>query len=95
MADDVDEFEELPECEPAWVRLDRATVYRKKLLAAGYLPIPVNGKAPPIQGWSDIQATNGLIDRWADQYPIATNTGIITAAHASYRYRRPGSRRRR
>ena len=60
-------------------RLDRATVYRKKLLAAGYLPIPVNGKAPPIQGWSDIQATDGLIDRWADQYPSATNTGIITA----------------
>ena len=79
MADDVDEFEELPECEPAWMRLDRATVYRKKVLAAGYLPIPVNGKAPPIQGWSDVRATDGLIDRWADQYPGATNTGIITA----------------
>ena len=73
------EFEELPEHEPAWLRLDRATVYRKKLLAAGYLPIPVNGKTPPIQGWSDIQATDALIDRWADQYAIASNTGIITA----------------
>jgi hypothetical protein len=73
------EFEELPEREPAWLRLDRATVYRKKLLAAGYLPIPVNGKVPPIQGWSDIQATDALIDRWADQYASATNTGIITA----------------
>jgi hypothetical protein len=73
------EFEELPEREPAWLRLDRATVYRKKLLAAGYLPIPVNGKAPAIQGWSDIRATGPLIDRWADQYPSATNTGIITA----------------
>jgi hypothetical protein len=79
VTDDIDEFEELPECEPAWMRLDRATVYRKKLLAAGYLPIPVNGKAPPIQGWSDIQATDALIDRWADQYASATNTGIITA----------------
>jgi hypothetical protein len=55
------EFEEPPEREPAWLRLDRATVYRKKLLAAGYLPIPVNGKAPAIQGWSDIQATDALI----------------------------------
>jgi hypothetical protein len=57
----------------------RATVYRKKLLSAGYLPIPVNGKAPAIQGWSDIQATDALLDRWADQYASATNTGIITA----------------
>ena len=73
------EFEELPEREPDWLRQDRATVYRKKLLAAGYLPIPVNGKAPAIQGWSDIQATDALIDRWADQYSSATNTGIITA----------------
>jgi hypothetical protein len=73
------EFEELPEREPVWLRLDRATVYRKKLLAAGYLPIPLNGKAPAIQGWSDIQATDALIDRWADQYASATNTGIITA----------------
>ena len=38
VADDRDEFEEPPECEPAWMRLDRVTVYRKKLLAAGYLP---------------------------------------------------------
>jgi Bifunctional DNA primase/polymerase, N-terminal len=73
------EFEEPPEREPAWLRLDRATVYRKKLLAAGYLPIPVNGKAPAIQGWSDIQATDALIDRWADQYASAINTGTITA----------------
>jgi hypothetical protein len=73
------EFEEPPEREPAWLRLDRATAYRKKLLAAGYLPIPVNGKAPPIQGWSDIQATDALIDRWAEQYASASNTGIITA----------------
>jgi hypothetical protein len=55
---DDNEFEELPEREPAWLRLDRATVNRKKLLAAGYLPIPVNGKAPAIQGWSDIRATD-------------------------------------
>ena len=78
MADDLDEFEELPECEPAWQRLDRATAVRKRLLASGYLPLPVNGKAPPIKGWSDIEATNTIIDRWALEYADATNTGIIT-----------------
>ena len=78
VADDLDEFEELPECEPAWQRLDRATAVRKRLLAAGYLPLPVNGKAPPIKGWSDIEATNTIIDRWAHEYADATNTGIIT-----------------
>ena len=72
------EFEELPEREPAWLRLDRATAYRKRLLAAGYLPLPVNGKAPPIKGWPDIEATDVLIDRWANEYADATNTGIIT-----------------
>ena len=72
------EFEELPDREPAWLRLDRATACRKDLLAAGYLPLPVNGKVPPIKGWPDIEATDVLIDRWAYEYADATNTGIIT-----------------
>jgi AAA domain/Bifunctional DNA primase/polymerase, N-terminal len=79
VANDADnEFEELPECEPAWLRLGRATVCRKRLLAAGYLPLPVNGKAPPVVGWQDIQATNELINGWEDKYANATNTGILT-----------------
>ena len=78
MADDIDNFEELPEREPAWMLLDRATAYRKRLLAAGYLPIPVNGKAPPIAGWQDIEATKVQIDGWAGEYTDATNTGILT-----------------
>jgi hypothetical protein len=77
VADDL-EFEEMPDCEPAWMRLDRAMAVRKRLLAAGYLPLPVNGKAPPIKGWSDIEATNILIDRWTYEYADATNTGILT-----------------
>ena len=51
---------------------------RKRLLAAGYRPLPVNGKVPPIKGWGDIQATDAIIDRWAIEYADATNTGIIT-----------------
>jgi Bifunctional DNA primase/polymerase, N-terminal len=76
--DDDDKFEELPEREPAWMALDRATACRKRLLAAGYHPIPVNGKAPPIAGWQDIQPTQVLINSWADNYANATNTGILT-----------------
>jgi hypothetical protein len=72
------EFEELPKREPAWRRLDRATAYRKRLLAAGYKPLPVNGKAPPIPGWQDTVPTNDIIIRWEDKYPDATNTGVLT-----------------
>jgi Bifunctional DNA primase/polymerase, N-terminal len=78
MADDLDEFEELPEREPAWMLLGRSTACRKRLLAAGYQPIPVNGKAPPLAGWQDIEATNVLIDTWANEFNDATNTGILT-----------------
>ncbi len=76
--DNIDKFEELPDREPAWMRLHRATACRKRLLAAGYSPIPVNGKAPPIAGWQDIEATKVIIDGWADKYADATNTGILT-----------------
>jgi hypothetical protein len=75
----VDDFEEMPEHEPAWMQIGRATVCRKKLLAAGYWPLPVNGKAPPIKGWGDIEATNKIIDTWEYKYADASNTGILTA----------------
>jgi hypothetical protein len=79
VVDDSDnEFEELPEREPAWMLLNRATAYRKRLLAAGYSPLPVNGKAPPIAGWQDIEATNNIISAWEYKYADATNTGILT-----------------
>jgi AAA domain/Bifunctional DNA primase/polymerase, N-terminal len=72
------EFEVLPPREPAWMLLARSTAYRKRLLAAGYSPLPVNGKAPSIPGWQDIQATNEQISGWEDKYANATNTGILT-----------------
>jgi hypothetical protein len=58
---DDSEFEELPEIEPSWLRLQRATTLRKRLLAAGYMPLPCNGKAPPIAGWQDIRATDKIV----------------------------------
>jgi hypothetical protein len=76
---DDNEFEELPQRETAWQVRDRVAAYRKQLLSAGYRPVPVNGKAPPIQGWQDILATADIIGRWTDQFPDAVNTGVLTA----------------
>ena len=77
MNDDAD-FEELPEQEPSWLRLQRATACRKQLLAAGYKPLPVNGKEPPIKGWQDIVASATIIDSWETKYAEAVSTGILT-----------------
>jgi AAA domain/Bifunctional DNA primase/polymerase, N-terminal len=72
------EFEELPPREPAWMAATRATACRKRLLAAGFSPLPVNGKAPPIVGWQDVEATVDMIEGWETNYAHATNTGILT-----------------
>jgi hypothetical protein len=74
------DFEELPEQEPSWLRLERATACRKRLLATGYAPLPVNGKAPPFAGWQDIAATNKIIETWETKYPDAASTGILTVS---------------
>src|SRR5215211_9184277 len=60
-----------------WELLDAATSARKRLLAQGYLPLPCVGKVPPIAGWSDIMATETIIDGWARGCPAAINTGIL------------------
>lgn len=75
---DDNDFEELPETEPSWKRLHHVTACRKRLLKAGYLPLPVNGKAPSIAGWQDIEATDKIIDTWEVQYAEAMNSGILT-----------------
>lgn len=73
----VDEFEDLPEREPSWKTMERATACRRRLLAAGYWPLPVNGKAPPIAGWQQIHATDKIVGTW-EQYVDATNSGVLT-----------------
>ena len=75
-----DLYEAVSEREPAWQVLDRATSHRKKLLAAGFLPLPVNGKVPPLPGWQDLRATPEVIDGWRSKYADAANTGILTLA---------------
>ena len=62
----------------SWQIRDAATTQRKRLLQAGYLPIPTEGKKPSIPGWQTLVATEGDIDGWFHQYPAAFNTGILT-----------------
>jgi hypothetical protein len=69
----------MSEKEAQWQVLDRATAQRKELLAAGYRPIPTNGKRPVIDEWQTISATEPMIEQWSREYPGATNTGILTA----------------
>jgi hypothetical protein len=72
-----DEFEDLPPHEPAWAALDRATAYRKQLLAAGYWPLPVNGKKVDLADWPNARATNAIIDTWSTTRPDHLNTGVL------------------
>jgi hypothetical protein len=73
-----DAFQELPEHEPAWAVLDRVTRYRKELLAAGYSPVPANGKRIHLSDWQNIRATPAIIDTWAITRTDHLNTGVLT-----------------
>jgi hypothetical protein len=55
------------------------TERRKRLIAAGYAPIPANGKAVRLAGWSSLQATEADIEAWGRDRPSDTNTGLLTA----------------
>jgi Bifunctional DNA primase/polymerase, N-terminal len=53
---------------------------RLGLKAGGYAPIPVNGKRPPMAGWSGLSgASDDDIRAWDKAYPYAASTGILTA----------------
>src|SRR5215467_8401598 len=71
-----EEFTELPHRETQ--QLARATTYRKALLAAGYMPVPVNGKRIELADWPNIRATDAIIETWEKTRPDHLNTGILT-----------------
>ena len=72
-----EEFKELPHREPAWAALDRVTAYRKQLLASGYSPVPVNGKAIHLSNWQNIRATPAIIKTSATTRADHLNTGVL------------------
>jgi hypothetical protein len=70
-------------------RQDAVHVLRCALVAAGFTPLPLFGKAPPaygkngakkgLGGWQHLEdVTPEQIDGWARDWPDAGNTGILT-----------------
>ena len=64
---------------------------RTNLLRAGYTPIPLYGKAPPVYGknnsrkglggWQNLEDVSPeQLEMWARTWPDALNTGILTRA---------------
>ena len=55
------------------------TERRIGLLRAGFAPIPVIGKAPPLDAWQTKTVTNdGEIELWSRDFPYAIKTGFLT-----------------
>src|SRR5947208_4066590 len=54
---------------------------RRQLVAGGYAPIPVQGKAPRMARWQQHHSTNhDEIELWAKVFPEAMNTGVLCRA---------------
>jgi RecA-family ATPase len=59
--------------------MNSETAIRCELRAAGYLPIPVEGKIPPLKGWQKRTDTNTQeLELWERLFPHAKNTGLLT-----------------
>src|SRR5262245_63070586 len=54
------------------------TARRLRLLEHGYEPVACDGKLPVLNGWQKIEMTPAEIERWEQDLPHATNTGIRT-----------------
>jgi hypothetical protein len=54
------------------------TLQRLQLAAAGFSPIPVDGKRPLMTGWqTKLETGEGEIELWERLYPHSQNTGIL------------------
>jgi hypothetical protein len=60
--------------DPSW-----SPVVRRALLRNGYFPTPTNGKAPVLDNWPNLRATEADVAGWETALPNAKNTGILTA----------------
>jgi RecA-family ATPase len=58
---------------------DDDTIYRCKLRRAGFHPLPLSGKRPAMDKWSQkMNVTYDEIRLWQSLYPWSENTGILT-----------------
>jgi hypothetical protein len=56
------------------------TAFRRRVLAAGFSPLPLIGKQPILKDWQKHDGVSELeIGTWTKRYPLAINTGILTA----------------
>ncbi len=56
------------------------TERRLLLVRAGFTPVPLHGKIPPLQSWQTLaDVTPEQIGMWAKSWPDARNTGALTA----------------
>jgi hypothetical protein len=54
--------------------------FRRRVLAAGFSPLPLIGKQPVLKDWQKHDGVSDLeIGTWTKRFPLATNTGILTA----------------
>jgi hypothetical protein len=52
---------------------------RCNLRAAGYAPLPIQGKQPPMKGWGKLNdASDDDIRAWERAHPYAPSTGLLT-----------------
>jgi putative DNA primase/helicase len=57
---------------------DVVTALRQRLRAAGYDPIPCEGKRPPMREWEQkLGATEAEIELWTKSWHLADNTGVL------------------
>jgi hypothetical protein len=69
-----------PSNAAAQAKLDVApTEYRLRLRRAGFDPLPLEGKRPPLKEWhKKIDSSGDEIRLLGQLYPDATNTGVLT-----------------
>jgi hypothetical protein len=54
------------------------TQHRLAILANGYWPLPIKGKATYQPGWQNTVATEAMILGWPQAFPDYQNTGVLT-----------------
>jgi hypothetical protein len=59
--------------------IDIITDLRLTLLQNGSEPVPLLGKACLLVGWSEIEITEAIVQRWGVEHPEWSNTGLRTA----------------
>jgi hypothetical protein len=58
---------------------DDVTTLRLQLRAAGFSPVPAEGKKPPMEGWPEkLNPTDAEIRLWPKTWHLAHNTGVIS-----------------